>query len=142
VGCGESHEEDNHGKNRQPEPDLEAMPEETLGCSADVEAGPQEKPSDFLSDPKPHDFISTQLCEYHLERNGVARAATHEVNGDYMCERCFNGRPVLRDELEGDQGDPYSKKTCALYFQRHKQAIYARRKALRAERESRAAELS
>ena len=84
----------------------------------------------------------SQLCEYHRERKGVARAATHEVNGDYMCDRCFNGRHVLREELEGDHGDGHSARNSATYFQRHKQAIYARRKALRAARESRAAELS
>jgi hypothetical protein len=85
---------------------------------------------------------SSQLCESHLETNGVAVIATREVNGDYMCEQCFNGRRVLREELDGDHGDPFSKKNCALYFQRHKQVIYARRKALRAARKSRAAELS
>ena len=130
------------GKNRQPEPGPEATPEETLGCSADVEAGPQEKPSDFLAEPRPHNFILTQICEYHLSRKGTAVPAAHDVNGDFFCDQCFNGRPVFRDELEGDHGGGHSARNSAAYFQRHKQAIYARRKALRAARKSRAAELS
>jgi hypothetical protein len=75
-----------------------------------------------------------KLCESHLDRDGSAVPATREVNGDYMCEQCFNGLHILREELEGDHGDPYSKKNCALYFQRHKAAIYERRRALRLSR--------
>ena len=33
----------------------------------------------------------THVREFHLSRNGVAVRATREVNGDWFCDRCFNG---------------------------------------------------
>ena len=42
-----------------------------------------------------------EVCEYHLERKGVA-SASRSVNGDWMCSRCFAGAAIFSFEKIGD----------------------------------------
>jgi len=129
--CGESHEEENHGKDRQPETDPEVTPYGIGSRTAEAKASSEIESPDFLAQPKPHDFVLAQICEYHFSRKGTLVPAAHDMNGDYMCEPCFSGRHVLHDELEGDRGASILSRAQARYFQKHKAAIYEKRRRAR-----------
>jgi hypothetical protein len=52
------------------------------------------------------DDIPQTLCEYHLERTGVALRAARIVNNEPMCAQCFAGIAIFAFEKIGDtEGD-------------------------------------
>lgn len=50
----------------------------------------------------PTDDYALGLCEYHLERKGVAVPAARIVNDEPMCAKCFAGVAIFAFEKIGD----------------------------------------
>lgn len=47
-----------------------------------------------------------RFCLYHLERVGREIPATQYIDGTYMCQNCFDGKPILGMESAGDPEPP------------------------------------
>lgn len=64
-----------------------------------------------------------RLCEYHLERKGVAVPASHVVNDEGMCARCFAGFAIFNFEKIGDtDGDVESGARRRTYLAKNPEA--------------------
>jgi hypothetical protein len=63
------------------------------------------------------------LCEYHLERKGVAVPATRIVNDEPMCPRCFAGAAIFPFEKIGDsEGSEEARESKRNYLARNQHA--------------------
>ena len=63
------------------------------------------------------------LCEYHLERKGVAVPAARIVNDEPMCARCFAGAAIFAFEKIGDtDGDLESGDRRRAYLAKNQEA--------------------
>ena len=69
-------------------------------------------------DESPH-----SVCEYHLERKGVAVPAVYVVNDEPMCARCFSGLAIFPFEKIGDEiGSATDADAKKRYFARNAEA--------------------